>query len=116
MRHARKGKKIGGSASHKKIILRNLAREVLKHEKIKTTQVKASEVRSLVDKVITLGKRGDLHARRQVLSIINDKEVVHKVFSEISLKYENRQGGYTRILKTGLRMGDSAPMVVIELV
>lgn len=116
MRHARKGKRIGGSASHKKIILKNLAREILKHEKIKTTKTKALEVRSLVEEIITLGKRGDLHARRQVLSIINDKEVVHKVFSEIPPRYENRQGGYTRILKTGLRLGDAAQMVLIELV
>lgn len=116
MRHAVKGKKFGKDASHREAILRGLAVEIFKHERIKTTKMKAKEVIALVDKVIGLAKRGDVHSRRQVLAITGDRELTHKIFTEIAPRFEDRKGGYTRILKLGPRSGDSAPMVFIELV
>ncbi len=116
MRHRKKTKKFGANASHREAILRNLAAEIFKHERIKTTQLRAKQVCPLVDKIVTLAKRGDFQARRQVLAIVQDKELVHKIFSEIAPRFKERQGGYTRILKLGPRQGDAAPMVLVELV
>lgn len=116
MRHAKRGKRLGSNASQKKTILQNLTRELIRHKKIKTTELRAKEVRSMVDKAITLGKRGDLHARRQALNILGSKELVHDLFTEISPSMEDRSGGYTRILKIGPRKGDNAEMVYLELV
>lgn len=116
MRHAKKGRKIGTDASHKKAIFEGLARQLIIHERIKTTEAKAKELRPMVEKVITLGKKGDLHSRRQALAILRDREVVHKLFAEVGPKYAEREGGYTRILKLGPRQGDAAPVAMIELV
>lgn len=116
MRHKVKGKKIGTDASHRKAILKSLAIQVFEHGRIKTTKVKAKEARTLVEKIVGLAKRGDIHARRQVMAIIEDRELTHKIFEEIGPRFKDREGGYTRILKLGPRAGDSAPMVFIELV
>lgn len=116
MRHLKKGRKLGTDASHTKAMLRSLAIALFANERIKTTETRAKEVRSLVDKVITWGKRGDVHSRRLALAALGDKEVVHKVFADIAPRFENREGGYTRILKLGPRKGDAAPMVILELV
>lgn len=116
MRHAKKGRKIGSSASHRKAILEGLARQVIVHERIQTTEAKAKELRPMLEKVITLGKKGDLHSRRQALAILGDREIVHKLFAEVGPRYGERAGGYTRILKLGPRQGDAAPMALIELV
>jgi len=97
-------------------MLRNMVTSLLEHERIVTTVPKAKEARRIADKMITLGKRGDLHARRQALAYIRSKEIVHKLFNELSEQYSDRQGGYTRIIKTGNRAGDAAPMAIIELV
>lgn len=116
MPQPKKGRRLGGSPAHQRAILANLARALIEHERIKTTQAKAREVQPLVDKLVGLAKRGDLHARRQALAIIPDRDVVHKLFAEIGPRYEDREGGYTRVVKIGPRQGDSAPMAVIELV
>jgi large subunit ribosomal protein L17 len=116
MRHAKKAKRLGANPAHRNAILKNLAKELFRHERIKSTELRAKEVRGLVDKVITLAKKGDLHSRRQVLSLIEDEEVVTKVFSEIAGRYADRQGGYTRIYKLGQRQGDNASVVLVELV
>lgn len=116
MRHAKKYKRLGTDASHRRAILRNLATEILKHEKITTTQARARAVRPVIDKLITLAKKGNLHARRQISELISEEEVIKKLFSEVVTRYEDRPGGYTRILKLGPRKGDAASMVVIELV
>ena len=116
MPQPKKGKRLGGSASHQKVILANLAKALIENEKIKTTQTRAKEVQPLVDKLVGLAKRGDLHARRQALAIINDRDIVHKLFDEIGPRYDDRAGGYSRIIKTGPRKGDAAPMAVIEFV
>lgn len=116
MRHAKKRKQLIGEAAHRDAILKGLAAQVFTHEKIKTTERRAKEVRRLVDKVVTLAKRGDVHARRQALAILGDRKLVHKVFEEMPKRFEEREGGYTRILKMGPRQGDGAPIVVIELV
>lgn len=116
MRHAKKGRKIGTDASHRTAILKGLTREVFEHERIETTETKAKEVRSMIDKVVGLAKRGDVHARRQALVILGSRDLVHKVFEEIPGRYEERQGGYTRVLKLGPRPGDGAPVAIIELV
>jgi large subunit ribosomal protein L17 len=107
---------MGGSPAHERLMLANLATALLEHGRISTTESKAKRLRPYVEKLITFGKRGDLHARRQVLKVIRDKSVVHTLFDEIGPRYENRPGGYTRILKTGTRKGDNAPMAIIELV
>lgn len=109
-------RKMGRNAGHRKALFRNLVTDLFHHEKIKTTEIKAKELRILADNLITLAKRGDLHARRQVASVINDKAVVKKLFDEIAGRYTDRNGGYTRILKLGPRRGDAAPVVLIELV
>lgn len=116
MPQPKKGRRLGGSSSHQRAILANLARELIEHERIKTTHAKAREVQPLMDKLVGLAKRGDLHARRQALAIIPDRDVVHKLFAEIGPRYEDREGGYTRLVKIGPRQGDAAPMAVIELV
>ena len=116
MRHGRRVPKLGRKAEHRKALLRNLVTEVLRHERVETTLVKAKAVKPLVDKMVTLGKRGDLHARRQALAVIMDKKVVHKLFVEIAPRCAERNGGYCRIYKLGFRRGDAAPMAIIEMV
>ncbi len=116
MRHKVAGKKLGRTTSHRRALYRNLVTDLLKHEKIVTTETKAKEVRSLAEKMITLGKESDLSAFRQALSFLYDKDVADKVFSELSTRYAERHGGYTRIVKLGPRLGDGAPMVQLSLV
>ena len=116
MRHAKKGRKLGTDASHTKAMLRGLAAALLANERIKTTETRAKEVRTLVDRIITWGKRGDVHSRRLALAELGDQALVKKVFDDIAPRYKEREGGYTRILKLGPRKGDAAPMVIIELV
>ncbi|MDA2808169.1 50S ribosomal protein L17 [Nocardiopsis suaedae] len=111
-----KGPRLGSGPAHERLMLANLATSLFQHGRIKTTEAKAKRLRPYAEKLITLGKRGDLHARRQVLRTISDKAVVHELFTEIGPRYENREGGYTRITKVGPRKGDNAPMAVIELV
>lgn len=116
MRHRVAGRKLSRKSSHRKMLFRNQVTELLRHGKIVTTQAKAKEVRPLAEEMITLGKRGDLHSRRQALAFITDRKVVKKLFDEIAPKYESRNGGYTRIFKLGRRLGDGAPIAQIELV
>jgi large subunit ribosomal protein L17 len=117
MRHQRTRNKLSRSASHRKALFMNLSREVFNHERIKTTEAKAKAVAPEVEKLITLAKRGDLHARRQALSALGqDKFVVYKLFEEIAPRYADRDGGYTRILKLGPRHSDATEMVYLELV
>lgn len=116
MRHQKKGRKLASDASHRRAMFRTMAAQVFEHGRIKTTEAKAKELRSVVDEIITLAKRGDVHARRQILSDIHDRVLVHKIFTEVAPKYEERSGGYTRIMKLGPRLGDAAPIVLIELV
>jgi large subunit ribosomal protein L17 len=111
-----KGPRLGGSPAHERAILSNLATALFEHGRVKTTEAKARRLRPFAEKLITKARRGDLHARRQVLSVIRDKGVVHELFTEIAPRYETRPGGYTRITKIGPRRGDNAPMAVIELV
>jgi large subunit ribosomal protein L17 len=111
-----KGPRLGGGPAHERLILANLATSLFEHGKITTTEAKARRLRPLAERLITKAKRGDLHARRQVMTIIRDKTVVHELFTEIGPRYATRQGGYTRIIKVGPRKGDNAPMAVIELV
>ena len=116
MRHKVAGRKLGRTMSHRKALYRNLVTDLLRHEKIVTTEAKAKEVRGMAEKMITLGKGGGLPAFRQALSFIMDKIVVEKVFSELADRYAERPGGYTRIAKIGPRLGDGAPMVQLALV
>src|SRR5215470_10035125 len=111
-----KGPRLGGSPAHERLMLANLATSLFKHGKITTTETKAKRLRPLAEQLITKAKRGDLHARRHVLTVVRDKDVVYTLFDQIAPRYANRQGGYTRIVKTGPRKGDAAPMAVIELV
>jgi large subunit ribosomal protein L17 len=111
-----KGPRLGGSPAHERLMLANLATSLFEHGRITTTEAKAKRLRPLAEKLVTFAKRGDLHARRQVMTTIRDKDVVHTLFAEIGPRYENRPGGYTRITKVGPRKGDNAPMAVIELV
>ena len=111
-----KGPRLGGSPSHEKHIMANLATELFRHGKIQTTETKAKRLRPLAEQLITKAKRGDLHSRRRVLTVVRDKDVVYALFEQIAPRYTNRPGGYTRITKTGPRKGDAAPMAVIELV
>jgi large subunit ribosomal protein L17 len=111
-----KGPRLGGSPAHERLILANLATSLFEHGKIKTTEAKARRVRPLAEKLITKAKRGDLHNRRQIMRVIRDKDVVHKLMAEIGPHFSERNGGYTRITKTVARKGDNAPMAVIELV
>jgi large subunit ribosomal protein L17 len=116
MRHLKSGKKLGRNAAHRKALMRNMAVSLFRHERVETTEAKAKVLRSFAEKIITLAKRGDLHAIRQVAADINDKAVVQKLFQELGPKYQERNGGYTRILKLGPRKGDNAPMALVELV
>lgn len=116
MRHRIKGRKLNRTRSHRKAMFANMATSVLLHEQIVTTLPKAKEMRAIVDKLITLGKKGSLHARRQAISQIQDRDVVRKLFEELAPRYKERSGGYTRVMKAGFRYGDNAPMAVIELV
>ena len=111
-----KGARMGGSPAHERLMLANLATALFEHGSITTTEHKAKRLRPYAERLVTKAKRGDLHARRQVMSLIKDKYVVHVLFTEIGPRYENRHGGYTRITKLGPRKGDNAPMAVIELV
>jgi len=110
------GSKLGRSTSHRKAMLRTMVTSLLKHEKIKTTDTKAKELRKVAEKMIGLGKQGDLHARRQAAAVVRERDVVGKLFGELSVRYRDRSGGYTRIVKTGYRVGDNAPMSIIEFV
>lgn len=116
MRHRKAGRKLGRTSSHRDAMLRNMVTSLLEQERIVTTVPKAKEARRIAEQMITLGKRGDLHARRQALAYIRSKDIVAKLFDEISTQYASRQGGYTRIIRTGTRSGDAAPMAIIELV
>ena len=116
MRHLKKGRKLGTDASHTKAMLHGLAIALFTNDRIKTTEARAKEVRPLVDKIITWAKKGDVHSRRLALAELGDRDLVHKIFSEIAPRFEGRDGGYTRILKLGPRKGDAAPMVIMELV
>jgi len=116
MRHRKSGRRLGRTGSHKKAMCRNMVTSVFEHERIVTTTPKAKEVRKVVDKMITLAKRGDLHAKRQAMSFIQSRDVVAKLFDEISGQFADRNGGYTRIIQTGQRRGDAAPMAILELV
>jgi large subunit ribosomal protein L17 len=111
-----KGPRLGGGSSHERIILANLATALFEHGRITTTEAKAKRLRPLAERLITKAKRGDLHARRQVLTVVRDRGVVHSLFAEIGPRYSTRPGGYTRIVKLGPRKGDAAPMALIELV
>ena len=116
MRHRKTGRRLGRTTSHRDAMLRNMVTSLLDQERIVTTVPKAKEARRIAERMITLGKRGDLHARRQALSYIRSKSVVAKLFDQLSVQYAERQGGYTRIIRTGNRLGDAAPMAIIELV
>ena len=116
MRHGNSGRKLNRTASHRKAMLANMAVALIKHEQIVTTLPKAKELRPYVEKLVTLGKRGDLHARRQAYATLPDKVWAAKLFDVLGPRYQERQGGYIRVLKAGFRHGDSAPMAVIEFV
>ena len=116
MRHQNSGRKLNRTASHRKAMFANMAASLILHEQIVTTLPKAKEIRPIVEKLVTLGKRGDLHARRQAISQIRDVAVVSKLFDAIATRYASRNGGYLRIMKAGYRHGDNAPLAVIEFV
>ena len=116
MRHRHSGRKLNRTTSHRKALFSNMSVSLLKHEQIITTLPKAKELRSSVDKLITLGKKGDLNAKKLAYSKLKNQEIVNKLFDILSKRYSDRNGGYTRVLKAGFRYGDSAPMAVIELV
>ncbi len=116
MRHGAAYRKLGRTASHRKAMFANMAASLIEHEQIVTTLPKAKEIRPIVEKLVTLGKRGDLHARRQAISQIRDVAVVAKLFDAIATRYATRNGGYLRIMKAGYRRGDNAPLAVIEFV
>lgn len=111
-----KMQKLGRTKAHRRALLRHLVTQLLRHERIETTEAKARAMRPLVDKMITLGKRGDLHARRQAAAFLTDEDVLKRLFDEIAPRYADRRGGYTRMLKLGPRRGDAAPMGIVELV
>ncbi|TQL03393.1 50S ribosomal protein L17 [Cellulomonas sp. SLBN-39] len=111
-----KGPRLGGSPAHERLILANLATQLFEHKRITTTETKAKRLRPLAERLVTLAKRGDLHSRRRVMTVVKDKGVVHVLFTEIAPAVAERQGGYTRVTKIGPRKGDNAPMAVIELV
>lgn len=116
MRHNKSGRRLGRNSSHRTAMLRNMVTSLIEHEKITTTDSRAKELRKIADRMITLGKRGDLHARRQVLTVIRDSKVVAKLFDQVAPRFKDRPGGYTRILKLGARLGDNAPQSIIQLV
>lgn len=111
-----KGPRLGGGPAHERLLLANLATALFTHGRIETTETKAKRLRPLADRMVTFAKRGDLHARRRVMTVIRDKSAVHRLFTEIAPLVSEREGGYTRVIKTGFRKGDNAPMAVIELV
>jgi large subunit ribosomal protein L17 len=114
MYHGKAGRKLGRTSSHREAMFRNMVTSIIKHESIRTTDTTAKEVRKLADRMITLGKRGDLHARRQALSVVRDKAMVAKLFGELAERFRNRAGGYTRIVKIGYRFGVNAPVSILE--
>ncbi len=116
MRHGKAGRRLGRTTSHRRAMVRNMVTSLLEYERIVTTTPKAKEVRRVAEKMITLAKRGDLHARRQALAFIKDKLIVAKLFDTLRDEYMDRNGGYTRIIQTGNRIGDAAPMAILELV
>ena len=116
MKHRIKGKKLNRTSSHRKALLKNMSQALIKHEQIVTTLVKAKTLKPYFDKLITIGKKGNLSARRQAISKVGDLKLVEKLFSILAKRYETRNGGYSRVLKAGFRYGDAAPMAVIELV
>jgi large subunit ribosomal protein L17 len=112
----KKGPRLGSGPQHQKLMLGGLAASLFEHEKVRTTEAKARALRPVAERLITFAKKGDVHARRQVLRVVPDRDVVHRLFSEIAPRYAERDGGYTRILKLGPRKGDGAPMAILELV
>ncbi|MBI5063102.1 MAG: 50S ribosomal protein L17 [Desulfatitalea sp.] len=116
MRHRKAGVKLNRTTSHRQAMFRNMVTSLFKHDRIRTTDIKAKELRRWADQIITLAKRGDLHARRQVLAIVREKDVVHSLFTDVEKRFGSLHGGYTRIVKIGPRPGDNAPMSIIELV
>ena len=116
MRHNKSGRKLGRNSGHRNAMMRNMVTSLIEHGRITTTDSRAKELRKLVDRMITLGKRGDLHARRQVSQVIRTRQVVAKLFDQIGPRFKDRPGGYTRIIKLGSRLGDNAPQSIIELV
>lgn len=115
MRHREKGRKLGRKKSHRELMLRNLVTSLFDNESVRTTEAKAKEARRLAERMVSFAKRGDLHARRQVLRHINDQDVVKKLFDSIAPRFEGRNGGYTRVIKLGRRHGDAAPIAILEL-
>ncbi len=116
MRHNTRGRKLGVTSSHRKAMFANMCHALIKHEQISTTLPKAKDLRPVVERLITLGKRGDLHARRQAIAELQDEAIVEKVFAVLAKRYADRKGGYTRVLKAGFRYGDNAPLAIIEFV
>lgn len=116
MRHSNRGRKLGVTSSHRKAMFANMCQALIKHEQIATTLPKAKDLRPVVEKLITLGKRGGLHARRQAIAELKNEALVEKLFTTIATRYASRKGGYTRVLKAGFRYGDNAPLAIIELV
>ena len=116
MRHHRAGKKLGRDAAHRKALYSNLAGALIEHGRIRTTEAKAKAVKPIAEQMITLGRRGDIHARRQAIAYLRSQDVVHKLFSEVGPRFADRPGGYSRIVKLGPRQGDAAEMVYLELV
>ena len=116
MRHLKYGRKLGRDTDHRRALFRNLVTSLFEHGQIQTTDSKAKAIRPIAERLITLGKRGDLHARRQVLAYLMKKEVAHKLFEEIAKRYAERPGGYLRVLKLGFRKGDAAPLSLVQLV
>lgn len=116
MRHLKAGRRLSRTTEHRQAMLRNLVTSLLEHERVETTRAKAKEVRQWAEQIISLAKRGDLHARRQSLALVRSKKVVAKLFGELRERYLERPGGYTRIIPLGLRLGDGAPLSIIEMV
>lgn len=116
MRHGVAGRQLGRPSGHRKMLYRNLVTDVIRYGRIRTTEPKAKEIRPMVEKMVTLGKDGSLHARRQAIAFLTDVQIAHKLFEEVAPRYATRPGGYTRIMKLGRRMGDGAAMAQIELV
>lgn len=116
MRHRNAGIKLGRTSSHREAMFRNMVTSLFKHDRIRTTDVKAKELKRWADKIITLAKQGDLHSRRQVLAVVREKDVVHKLFAEAADRFGSISGGYTRIVKAGNRPGDAAPVSIVELI
>jgi len=116
LRHQRSGKKLGRDSAHRKALYANLTASLIEHGRIRTTETKAKAVRPIAEKMITLGREGSIHSRRQALAFLRTQEVVHQLFSEVAPRFKDRPGGYTRVVKLGPRQGDSAPMAYLELV